>query len=157
MEQRIVELRQEHPAWGGRKVARVLKNQGGKNVPAPSTITEILRRHGLLCEPSRERRNYQSFERARPNELWQMDFKGEFRLKNRRRCYPLTVCDDHSRFNVVLGACSDMKTETVQSCLRRAFERYGLPALKRMRLLIDAEQPVAVDNFERPTSSTGVL
>lgn len=35
-----------------------------------------------------------------------------------------------------------------------AVNRYGLPVLKRMRLLLDAEQPVAVDNYERPTSAT---
>lgn len=35
-----------------------------------------------------------------------------------------------------------------------AINRYGLPALKRMRLLLNAEQAIAVDNYERPTSTT---
>ena len=35
-----------------------------------------------------------------------------------------------------------------------AVERYGLPPLKRMRLMLDTEQSFAVDNYERPTSST---
>ena len=34
-----------------------------------------------------------------------------------------------------------------------AVERYGLPALRRLRLLLQTEQPLAVDNYERPTSS----
>jgi transposase InsO family protein len=127
MEKRVVELRKEFPVWGGRKLARVLKNRGVKKVPSPSTITEILRRHDLLRSSEREQRDHQRFERKRPNELWQMDFKGEFALHNGRLCYPLTACDDHSRYNVVLEACANMKTATVQRHLRRAFERYGLP------------------------------
>ena len=51
VEARVLEARREFPTWGGRKLARVLKNRGMKNVPAPSTITEILRRHGLLQPP----------------------------------------------------------------------------------------------------------
>jgi len=35
-----------------------------------------------------------------------------------------------------------------------AVNRYGLPPLKRMRLLLNAEQPIAVNNYERPTSAT---
>ena len=127
LEAKVVELRRKYPCWGGRKLATVLKNQGERDIPAPSTITAILRRHGLLTEERREVRDLQRFERKRPNELWQMDFKGDFLMKNRKRCYPLTLCDDHSRYNIVLEACLDMKTNTVQRHLHAAFERYGLP------------------------------
>jgi len=127
MERRVVGLRREFPAWGGRKLARVLSNRGVENVPSASTITEILRRHGLLAESKRETHAWKRFEREKPNELWQMDFKGDFEMRNGRRCYPLTACDDHSRFNVVLEACGDMKTGTVRGHLESAFRRYGLP------------------------------
>ena len=56
------------------------------------------------------------FERARPNELWQMDFKGHVALPA-GRLHPLTVLDDHSRFAVVLAACGDERTETVNQQL----------------------------------------
>jgi transposase InsO family protein len=127
MEKKVVDLRMEFPFWGGRKLARVLKNRGVRKVPSPSTVTAILRRHGLLTEKAREKRDFQRFEREKPNELWQMDFKGDFAMRDSKRCYPLTLCDDHSRFNVVLEACLDMKTKTVRRHLSEAFERYGLP------------------------------
>src|SRR4029077_17737183 len=51
IEDRVVELRRQHPAWGGRKLrARLLalKAVSEAELPAASTITEILRRHQLL-------------------------------------------------------------------------------------------------------------
>ncbi len=50
LEQRIVELRRQHPAWGGRKLrARMHALAPDQPVPAASTITMILQRHGLLA------------------------------------------------------------------------------------------------------------
>jgi transposase len=48
MERVILELRDEHPAWGGRKLRRRVECMGYEGVPAPSTITEILRRNGRI-------------------------------------------------------------------------------------------------------------
>lgn len=127
IEQLILLARQTHPAWGGRKLKRWLENQGGQGLPVPSTITEILRRHGLLSpEECRKREPFRRFEFAQPNELWQMDFKGHFRVAS-RPCHPLTVLDDHSRFSVVLKACEDQRRSTVQGHLTEAFQAYGLP------------------------------
>jgi transposase-like protein len=80
--------------WGARKVARRLRVEGGPEL-APSTVTSILRRHGLLHQTSTLPRPVQRFERAAPNELWQMDFKGHFPLFNGTRCHPPTALDDH--------------------------------------------------------------
>ena len=122
----VVKLRQAHPAWGCRKLRRVLQNRG-QQVPSASTITAILRRHQLLDEKeSAKHRPFQRFERAAANELWQMDFKGEFRLPH-SRCYPLTVLDDHSRFAIVLRALSRNTRQLTQKALIDAFRRYGLP------------------------------
>ena len=48
LEAKVIDLRRTHPAWGGRKIARRLKELGCVKVPAPSTITGILHRHGLI-------------------------------------------------------------------------------------------------------------
>jgi len=117
--------------WGGRKLARRLVREGGPEL-APSTITGILRRHGLLNQSGPPPRPFQRFERMAPNELWQMDFKGHFPLFNGARCHPLTVLDDHSRFSLVLKACADERDHTVRSVLTEAFRRYGLPAAMLM-------------------------
>jgi transposase InsO family protein len=132
IEAKVVALRQRYPVWGGRKIAALLRRAGEVNVPAPSTITHILRRHGLLHERvAGEGGRYHRFEHEAPNHLWQMDFKGDFALV-RGRCYPLTVLDDHSRFNVVLQAGSTMQANRVRTVLIGAFERYGLPVRMNM-------------------------
>jgi transposase InsO family protein len=126
--QAVIALRQAH-GWGGRKISRRLQDLGLSDVPAPATVTEILRRHGLI-EPreTAQRTPWQRFEHAHPNALWQMDFKGDFPTLEAGRCYPLTVLDDHSRFNIVLSACARTTTQVVQAELDKAFRCYGLPA-----------------------------
>ena len=127
VESRVLALREAHPAWGGRKLRRRLEDQGVLDVPSASTITEILRRQGKLSSGVSFPGAYQRFERERPNELWQMDFKGHFGMENGNRCHPLTVLDDHSRFSLVLEACGHEQGTLVQSILTSAFRIYGLP------------------------------
>jgi transposase InsO family protein len=113
-------------AWGARKIAKVME-RGMVEVPALSTITEILRRHGRLERRRNEHPGpYQRFERAEPNELWQMDFKGHFAITD-GRCHPLTVLDDHSRYSLTIGACGNERDATVRVQLVPVFRRYGLP------------------------------
>jgi transposase InsO family protein len=132
----VVALREANPAWGGRKLHRLLLDETGAS-PSPSTITAILRRHGRLDGPrSGQPRDHQRFEADEPNALWQMDFKGHFALTS-GRCHPLTALDDHSRYAVVLAACGGENTVTVQTRLTEAFERYGLPG----RILCDNGPP----------------
>lgn len=126
MERRILALREE-TGWGGRKIARVLQEEGLAEVPHANTITDILRRAGKLAEPEPAKvKAIQRFERAGANELWQMDFKGHFALVV-GRCHPLTVLDDHSRFCVGLKACDNETTQTVKGHLESIFRQYGLP------------------------------
>lgn len=126
VERAVLQLRDEHPAWGGRKLRVVLARTLGPRAPAASTITGILRRHGRLpAEPPP--REHVRFEAEAPNDLWQMDFKGDFLLGDETRCYPLTLTDDHSRFALCVRACADQRRETVRGHLARLFARYGLP------------------------------
>ncbi len=122
----VLALRESEPTWGGRKLRRRLQDLHQPGVPAASTCTEILRRAGKLgARPPVG--PWQRFERAAPNELWQMDYKGDFPTQSGVRCHPLTVLDDHSRFNVVLAACADQTAATVRTHLQLAFTHYGLP------------------------------
>jgi transposase InsO family protein len=126
VEQLILEVRDEYPDWGGRKLRRLLQDQGYKDLPHPSTITEILRRNNRLEPQPGPAVNFIRFEHPYPNDLWQMDFKGHFPLA-RGSCHPLTVLDDHSRYSVCLEACANEKTNTVKTALIKAFSRYGIP------------------------------
>jgi len=127
IEAEVCAVRIAHPAWGGRKIRRYLLDRAAPAVPAASTITGILRRHGLL-DPGEaaKHRAWQRFEAAAPNDLWQMDFKGHIAVRT-GRCHPLTVLDDHSRYSLAVEACGDEQTGTVQSRLVPLFARYGMP------------------------------
>jgi transposase InsO family protein len=145
MEEAVVRVREAHPAWGGRKIRARLQALGWAAVPVASTITAILKRHGLIDPAeSRQHRAWQRFEAAAPNELWQMDFKGHFAAAP-GRCHPLTVLDDHSRYALGLEACADEQTATVRQRLTGVFRRYGLPR----RLLVDNGSPWGAD-WEHP-------
>ena len=138
LEQRVLALRVEHPAWGGRKLRRRLQDLKHVAVPAASTITAILRRHGRLDErDGAGQANVQRFEHAAPNDLWQMDFKGHFAMTRGGRCQALTVLDDHSRYSIGLRACDNERTETVPSELVEMFRHSGLPR----RMLMDNGPP----------------
>ncbi|MDB6166787.1 MAG: Integrase catalytic region, partial [Lacunisphaera sp.] len=124
----VIGLRREHPTWGGRKLRRRLQDLQQAGAPSASTCTEILRRAQLLTpEASAARTPFQRFERPQPNDLWQMDFKGHFATQAGPRCHPLTVLDDHSRFNLVLSPEADETGPGVQAALQSAFAQYGLP------------------------------
>lgn len=128
LEQRVLAIRAEHPAWGGRKIRKRLLVLGEPSVPAASTITAILHRHGCISDAaSAAREPYARFERSEPNELWQIDFKGEFKMTNGSYCHPLTVLDDHSRYAIGLAACGNQQRRTVETHLISMFRRYGLP------------------------------
>jgi transposase InsO family protein len=126
IEQAVLALRQEHPVWGGRKIARRLTDLGQAPL-APSTVTHILHRHGLITQAaSQAAQPWQRFEHDAPNSLWQIDFKGHFPTLA-GRCHGLTLLDDHSRFNLLLGALSRTDTACVQAQLTQVFRHYGLP------------------------------
>jgi transposase InsO family protein len=122
-EQRVVELRQCYPDWGARKL-RVLLQRAGLEL-GRNTIHRILLRHDLVHAGDRHPPAVERFERAAPNELWQMDFKGPKLWP--QRVGPLSVLDDHSRYLIVLRAVGSTHTERVQEPLIEAFERHGVP------------------------------
>ena len=127
VEGKILALRAQQPGWGARKLKVVLERSGEADIPCERTICRILRRHGCIDpEESRKRQPFQRFEREHCNELWQTDFKGEFRTLDGRYCYPLNIIDDHSRF-VLRIAAADSTLQVVIPVFEFAFREYGLP------------------------------
>jgi transposase InsO family protein len=150
IEDAILLLRQQHPAWGARKLRRRLLVKGALSVPAASTVHAILVRHGRIDpKESLKHRPYQRFEHDAPNRLWQMDFKGHFPMET-GRCHPFTVLDDHSRFAVGLQACPNQQTQTVKERLSQIFRRYGLPE----RMTMDNGSPWGSDAQHKFTPLT---
>jgi transposase InsO family protein len=123
IEDAVVALRLTYD-WGGKKIKRLLSNQGMEISIA--TANRIIKRNGLVREYCSHPQATKRFERKHPNQLWQMDFKGDYRLA-KDVCYPLSIIDDHSRFLVGLFALNNQLGNSVKRCLVGTFERYGLP------------------------------
>lgn len=102
----VLGVRDAHCAWGARKIASYMKREG-VSPPAVSTVHEILRRHHRIDPPLGGPHPVVRFEKPAPNLLWQMDFKGWVALADGARCHPLTVLDDHSRYDLCLEACGN--------------------------------------------------
>ena len=123
----ILQTREKFPCWGGRTLRQYLINEGHQNLPCESTFNRTLHKHGkILPEESEKRQPFIRFEREKPNELWQMDFKGHFRTLE-GRCHPLTILDDHSRFSLCIKAFAGETFVNVRQALEDVFRSYGLP------------------------------
>jgi transposase InsO family protein len=126
IEAAVVAVRKAHPAWGGKKIRKVLENQGVEGLPCIKTCNNILKRNGCISEEaSQKSKPVQRFERKHCNSLWQTDFKGDFALTNGGRCWPLSILDDHSRF--LLAAEPKPGTGDVIGSFRGVFMEYGVP------------------------------
>ena len=123
IETAVLALRDEK-GWGGPKLAKVLGQRGVK--VAPATAQRILKRAGRVLEPAAQQATTR-FARAECNELTQMDFKGEYTLSPREKCYPLSFLDDCSRFLHGLWPLSSTGGEGVKKSLEGYFRAHGVP------------------------------
>ena len=137
LEQQLVEARRLHPSWGPKKLRAWLERRQPKTLwPAASTIGEALQRAGLVGKRSRRRRSLCEASRPlqkpqRANEVWTIDYKGQFRTGDGVLCYPLTVADAHSRYLLSCAAHRRPCCEESRRSLESLFRERGLP--QRMR------------------------
>ena len=146
----LLELRRRHPRWGAKKLIPILgKRHPSWDLPARTTVFEILHRHGMVPKKRRRRQighpGRPTSQVLAPNDLWCADFKGEFKTGDGIYCYPLTVTDDHSRY--LLGCQGLLSTKVVEAkpVFTRLFKQYGLP--KRIRT--DNGVPFATNTLAR--------
>ena len=86
--------------------------------------------------PRRQRRRVPPDPRAlvhcsAPAQSWSADFKGDVPLANGKRCYPLTLTDNHSRFILQCRALNTTTTDAVKPWFEWVFREYGLPETLR--------------------------
>jgi len=132
IEQAIIKLRSKYKNWGARKLIVLLEREYAKElIPSETTVNKILSRNGLV---KKRRRRSQKVERANPkfdpqvcNEIWSADYKGQFRLGNRRYCYPLTITDKYSRYLFTSKGHYSPNYESVKREYRQVFRKYGQP------------------------------
>ena len=118
----IVRLKLAHAAWGPRKIRELYLRRHGE-VASESTFKRVLERTGLTQKRRRRRapeagRLSNGREAAALNQVWTVDFKGWWRNGD-KRCEPLTVRDEYSRYLLEVRAVEDARSETV----RKSFER----------------------------------
>lgn len=128
MEASIVQLRQQYPALGAEKLRKIMENRGGENLPCARTFNNIFARNHLITkDASLAVTHIQRFEKEKPNDMWQTDFKGNFALANGVRCHPLNILDDRSRFCLCVEALENETFLAVKPVFERVFSEYGLP------------------------------
>jgi len=123
LENKVVEMRREK-GWGARKIQVLLARQGHEL--AAATIHRILIRRGLIEPDPADRHATKRFERSECNQMAQMDFKGEYQVRE-GKCYPLSFLDDHSRYLIGLWPLESTNTQGVQQSLKGRFQESGVP------------------------------
>ena len=123
----ILALRADNPGWGAKTIRDVLLTEGYRNIPCAKTVNNILNRYGCISpEESLKRQPFTRFEKEMCNQMWQVDFKGEFLMTDGRYCYPLDILDDHSRFAIRIAP--HLSTANVAiPVFQGAFYEFGLP------------------------------
>jgi transposase InsO family protein len=154
VETAILQLKKEKPHWGARKLRELLirKFPSEVKVPAVSTIHAVLDRHGLVEPMSGRRPRAQGTPLStgqHPNDLWCVDFKGEFMLGDRRYCYPLTVTDHASRFLLMCEALESVREEAAFTAFESLFRERGLPAAIRSDNGVPFASPNALFQLSR--------
>ena len=129
--QELVTLRKAHPRWGPGKLLDLMRRRDPeRQLPVVSTAAQILSREGLIKPRRRYRRAHPGCPKTQPqgpNDIWAADYKGQFRLRNRSYCFPLTVSDLASRYVLGCDAHPAISLEKTFAHFRQLFERYGLP------------------------------
>ena len=125
----ILMLKEANPSWGCQRISDMLLR--GPALPAsPSTVSKVLHEAGyqLVNEPTQPHPDkVRSFERAKPNQLWQSDLFTFVLKRQNRRIYLVAFMDDHSRFIVSYGLHASQSTALVLECLRAGIASYGSP------------------------------
>jgi transposase InsO family protein len=129
---RVIELREQHPRWGPRKLRAYLENHDrAQHWPATSSVGELLQRKGLVHARRRRRRTPLYSEplahAAGPNQVWCADFKGWFLCGNGERCDPLTISDAFSRYLLRCRAVEKTDGRHVRGIFEAVFRECGLP------------------------------
>jgi len=129
----VLDVRLEFPQWGSRKIVAYLRDiEPDQQWPVASVVHEWIKKAGMVINHPGPRRfphpgRPPAVPIERPNQQWSTDFKGHFRTKDRRYCYPLTVTDSFSRYIIGCQALSATTFELTWPVFERLFREYGLP------------------------------
>jgi transposase InsO family protein len=125
----ILLIRQAHPEYGSDRISDMLGRGPGLGA-SPNAVLRVIREAGLEVETPPvpvHRDTARSFERARPNQMWQTDIFTFTLKRQNRRLYLVAFLDDHSRYVVGYGLHASMGGALVVEVLKAAIGAYGAP------------------------------
>jgi transposase InsO family protein len=130
--QKIISVKVFHRTWGPKKIIyRLKKLNPEQSWPAASTAARWLDRNNLVIPRKRRTRSKPYTEPfidcTAPNDIWSIDYKGQFFMKNHKKCYPLTISDNFSRYLLECVALEGPRYKETKAVLERLFIEYGLP------------------------------
>ena len=136
MRELLLGSRRAHPTWGPRKILAWLEPRHPElTLPAASTVGDLYSREQLVKRRPRRRQWSQpgrsTVQVSGPNDLWTIDFKGEFRTLDGIMCYPITIADAHTRFLLAVDGLPSTAHAGARVVVERVFREYGLPAVIR--------------------------
>lgn len=154
IERLILGAKRDKPHWGARKIRELLIRRlaGDVRVPARSTIHAVLDRHGLVKHPGRRRNRAGGTalsQGAAPNDLWCVDFKGEFKLGSGQYCYPLTATDHASRYLLLCEALESTREAPATTAFENLFKERGLPGAIRSDNGVPFASPNSLYNLSK--------
>ncbi|MEP1207757.1 MAG: IS481 family transposase [Rhizobiaceae bacterium] len=150
IEKQIVRLKRERPTWGAPKIReRMRRLFPDIHSPAVSTVHAVLDRHGLVKRRGRRRTGTALSPGRQPNDLWCADYKGEFKLADKRYCYPLTITDHASRYIIACEALHTTKEVYAFTVFERVFKDFGIPCSIRTDNGVPFVSPNALFNLSR--------
>jgi transposase InsO family protein len=132
VESLILQAKKARSHWGPKKIIDWLTQEHSHiEWPARSTASDLLKRHGLV-QPRKKRIRTPAYTQpfelcTAPNDVWSIDYKGNFILGDGQSCYPLTLTDNYSRFLLACDAFPSISGQDVRKTLIRLFREYGLP------------------------------
>jgi len=136
IEESILATRDAHITWGAKKIKAYLERHNPRtSFPNVNTIHRVLKRYNRVAPRRRKRKvprfNGELTQAEGPNDVWTVDFKGNFKLRNGTECYPLTIMDGYSRFIICLVGLTSVAFDGVQPLFEQAFRRFGMPLVIR--------------------------
>lgn len=153
MERRLVEERNRW-GFGSKKILDRLREEEPTTAwPSRAAVDALYKREGLV-KPRRHREKnrvtpfLRRYEADEPGELSTIDYKGQFRLKNGRYCYALTMMDYVSRYLLACQALYSKHLEPTWQVIEQCLRRWGLPVAMQS----DNGEPFGASGFGRITT-----
>lgn len=94
--QKALEMRQQHPTWGGGLIRVLLQEQGHEDCPSERTLQRWFRQSQVVTAPPGRRPARDEHRASHPHDVWQMDAVDQLPLGSGQRVSWLRVVDECS-------------------------------------------------------------